>query len=155
MSDIAELERRIGHALDRISEAMAERDGSTGADQTAALRVELEEEKTANAQLEERLRVLKQKQGAALRALEEQVGEMRSQSVRRERDLSCLRDANARLRSINTTLREANAEGLADAALIDGAVIAELEALRGVQAADRSEIETILDELRPIVEEGA
>jgi len=154
MSEIAELERRIGHALDRISVA-AGQDGSAAADEVVALRAELDEERTANAQLKERVRVLKQKQGSSLRSLEEQIEELRSQAARREGDLNCLRDANARLRSINTALREANAEGLADTALIDGAMAAEIEALRGVQKADRSELETVLDTLRPIVEESA
>ena len=65
-----------------------------------------------------------------------------------------LRQANEALRENNALLRSALAEGVADAALINEAMQAELEALSAQQSADAAEVEAILTELRPIVQEA-
>ncbi len=151
MSEIAELERRITRALERISDA-AERTSAAGGQ---ALRAELDEEKTANAQLRERIRALKDRHGAAQTVLEGQVAKLEAQIARQEGELERLRAMNERLRHNSALLREAGAGGVTDAGLINAAAVAELEALRGARAAERAETEAILGELRPIIEGNA
>ncbi len=152
-----ELERRITHALERISRAAGKTGAGAAGDagDAGALKQSLEEERTANEQLRERLRSLNDRQHDALAALEEQVGNLRMQVARRENDLARLKNVNARLRGSNAKLREANAAGLADAGLVNASMAVELEALRSVQSADRAELEAVLEELRPIIEESA
>jgi chromosome segregation ATPase len=82
MNDIAELERRIAYAMERIAKGVEALDKAappaqaTAADQSghddelAQLRAQLTEERLANAQLEERLRVIKQKQQAQAELLD-------------------------------------------------------------------------------------
>lgn len=77
MSQIEELQARIMAAMDRISSGV---DAALAAETEAAgpdtdLATALEEEKLANAQLEERLRVLKDKHRAEIDALQADQGE--------------------------------------------------------------------------------
>ncbi len=65
MSDISDLESRITTALDRIGrglDALGPKPDAGQDAEIATLKVALEEEKTANAQLEERVRAIKEKQ---------------------------------------------------------------------------------------------
>ena len=61
MSDIDALQSRISAALDRIGTGLDALSNASNADDGRDLAAELEDEKTANAQLKERLRVLNQK----------------------------------------------------------------------------------------------
>jgi len=63
-----------------------------------------------------------------------------------------LRAANAQLRESIGILRERNTAMLGDSDAIDQAMRAELEALHSTRAADIDEMNTILDELKPLVE---
>ena len=49
----------------------------------------------------------------------------------------------------NLALREANGDGLADAHLINKAMLTELESIRASRDADRAEIDAVLAELEP------
>ena len=71
-----------------------------------------------------------------------------------ETALDQLRQANEALRENNAALRAALAEGVADAGMINEAMRAELESLSAQQAADAAEVEAILTELKPIVQEA-
>jgi uncharacterized protein (DUF885 family) len=71
-----------------------------------------------------------------------------------ETALDRLRQANEALRDNNAALRAALADGVADADMINDALQAELEALSAQQAADAAEVEAILTELKPIVQEA-
>ncbi|MCU0856587.1 MAG: hypothetical protein MUF63_17420 [Rhodobacteraceae bacterium] len=62
---------------------------------------------------------------------------------------------NDGLRASNAALREANAAGLADADLVNGAMEAELASLRATTDARRAEIDAILARLEPLIEERA
>lgn len=153
MSDIAELERRITYALERIS-AAAERGGASAGDLTG-LKDQLAEEQVETERLRDRLQDMKDSHAAALEALEQKLDKVRDQISRQEHDLAKLRAVNAQLRENNAKLREANAAGLADAGLVNAAMAVEVEALRKLQEADRSELDAVLNELRPLVEESA
>ena len=90
MQEIAELERRITFALERVSKGLAQltlpspkvpMNTTVGADdQTAALRTELDEERTVTAQLQERLRAIKEKEVLALEALQSQLAALDDQN---------------------------------------------------------------------------
>lgn len=161
MAEIAELESRITAALDRIMagvgamSAVRAQPAQTGDDpQVAGLLAQLAEEKTVTAQLEERVRALKDRQDgqmANLKAREEQ-GRARLASV--DRDIQKLRQANAELRANNVKLREALATGIAEPELINKAMAAELDALRALRAADAAEVDLVIDALTPIIEEA-
>jgi len=155
MSEISELERRITKALDRIRDGIASGDDGVGAsDDSAALKAQLEEERTANAQLGERIRALKERHAAEIEALSSTNYGAEERHADLETALDQLRQANEALRENNAALRAALAEGVADAGMINEAMRAELESLSAQQAADAAEVEAILTELKPIVQEA-
>jgi DNA repair exonuclease SbcCD ATPase subunit len=169
MSELPQLETRITAALDRIKTGL---DGLSvpapvpepdvdGADvsaltlQVAELGAKLDEEQTANAQLEERVRLLKERQDGKLAQLESDVDAGRARSARMDRELQRLRQVNAELRDINGQLRDAVSAGVSEPHLVNKAMLAELEALRATRAADAVEMDAILQELTPIIEREA
>lgn len=153
MDDISEFERRITAALDRASQAM-DRLGSGDGDASAELKAELEAERVANQQLEERVRAIKEKQETKVAGLEADVARLKEALKSRDAEVQSLRSVNEALRGSNSALREANAQGVGDADLVNSAMVTELESLRAARAADRSEIEEILATLEPVLKEA-
>ncbi len=154
MSQINELEARITAALDRIAQGLEarEKNSSEGAgDDSAALKQQLEEEKLANAQLEERVKTLRDKLTAAEAATQEGRTEQAQAMRKLDSDLQSLRKANQQLRDNNQALREANQAGVAEPHLINKSMLAELEGLRATRAADRDEVEAVLAELGTVI----
>lgn len=148
---IPELEQRITSALNRIGVAL---DGAGSGDDTeiVALTAAVEEERKTNAELENSLHMLKERQKNSMHDLEERVKGLGVRAAEQERELARLREINDQLRENNRQLREANATGLGDADLINAAVQAELDALREGQSASASELDAILSELRNVVQ---
>ena len=164
MSELPELETRIMTALERIKAGIATQsapapvndvDTSALEAQVAELTNKLDEEQTANAQLEQRVKLLKERQDGKLAELESNVDAGRARSSRMDRELQRLRQVNAELRDINGQLREALTEGVSEPHLVNKAMLAELEALRATRAADAAEMDAILEELTPIIEREA
>ncbi len=151
MSDISELERRISYALERISTAASRLHAGGGEDLSAAL----EAEREANAQLEARVAAIKERQETQVAALEAEARDLRAALAEKDGQLERMREVNANLRSSNTALREANAEGLADAGLVNAAMSAEIDALRALTEASRAEIDAVLSQLEPLIEGGS
>ncbi|MGB0903048.1 hypothetical protein [Halocynthiibacter sp.] len=149
-AEIAALEQRISAAFDRINGALG---GLGNGDDTelAELTSALEDERKRNAQLEERLKVLNERQEGAMQELEERVIGFGKRSADQQRELASLHEVCDKLRENNSMLREANASGLADAGLVNGGLQAEIDMLRAQQAADRAELDAILEELRPAI----
>ncbi|MEL6700571.1 MAG: hypothetical protein AAFO58_02650, partial [Pseudomonadota bacterium] len=130
MSEITDLERRITQALDRIragvdtlgtvppmvapilddapEETVAEAAPATDTAELESLRAELEDERTANAQLEERVRVIRRKQEGRVKKLEEQLAEAQTQLAASEAACAHLKAAADKLRQSNQDLRKAN-----------------------------------------------
>lgn len=159
MSDITELEQRITEALERIGTGV---DGlasaAVAAEKTAEvadLNQALEIEKAANAQLEERVNAIKAKQETTIARLEEQVVDLDEKLAAREGDCKRLGQVNAQLRDNNAALREANENGVGDAGLINTGIQGELDSLRATRAAEMGEMKAIIDELEPLIGEGA
>ncbi|MBU2993468.1 hypothetical protein Q4555_00240 [Octadecabacter sp. 1_MG-2023] len=166
MSELSQLETRISAALDRIKQGVEGLEAPSAAPEAPApdaaasgrvveLTAMLDDEKTANAQLEERVKLLKERQDGKLAELESNVDAGRSRSARMDRELQRLRQVNAELRDINSQLREALSDGVSEPHLVNKAMLAELEALRATRAADAAEMDSILEELTPIIEKEA
>lgn len=158
MSDISELEGRITAALDRIArglDGMAVPAGVSEEAETeiARLTQELDEERTVTAQLEERVKGIKDKLDAKMQELETALDEARAATTAMDTELQQLRDVNDKLRESNVALRDANAAGLADPELINAGLMAELEALRAGRAADTAEMGAVLTQLDALLSE--
>jgi molybdopterin converting factor small subunit len=153
MSDISEFERRITAALDRAQQALEQLSAGEGGD-TVALTAELDAERVANQQLEERVRAIKEKQETTVAELEGEVARLQEALKARDGEVQSMRSVNETLRASNTALREANAQGLAEPELVNAAMVTELDGLRAARAAERAEIEEILATLEPALKEA-
>lgn len=148
MSQINELQARITAALDRIAQGLEGRpEAAADPEEADTLREQLEEERLANAQLQERIKVLHTKLDAAEGAQAESLRKL-------DADLQALRKANQQLRDNNQALREAQAAGVAEPHLINKAMMAELEGLRAARGADRGEVEAVLAALGQVIAEA-
>ena len=150
MSDISILESRITAALDRIRQGLDAPTGQTAAD--PALQAALEVERAQNAELIERVRVLKDRQDTQVAHLTARAESQSKQLMQLDAELQQLRASNVQLRDMNTKLRDAVTTGLAPE-LLDAAVNAEIEALSAQRTADAAEVDAILAELTPLIEE--
>ena len=155
MSDIAEFERRIAAALDRAAQAMDRLSAESGDSGDAkALAAELEAERVANAQLEERVRAIKEKQEGRMAELERDVSRLRDVVEAKDELLQQVRAVNEELRTSNAALREANAAGLADASLVNDAMRREVAALHRAREADRADVDDVLATLNSVLKEA-
>ncbi|MEO9825428.1 MAG: hypothetical protein ABJF50_13510 [Paracoccaceae bacterium] len=153
MSDISDLERRITSALDRATKAL-EQLSAQSEEAGPDLSAELEAERVANRQLEERVRAIKDKQETTVSALEREVADLKGALSARDGEVQQMRSVNAALRETNTALRDANAKGVGEPSLIDQAMSSELDSLRAARSAQQAEIEEILATLEPILKEA-
>ncbi|MGI9388737.1 MAG: hypothetical protein ACR2O1_01665 [Boseongicola sp.] len=158
MSDISELERRITAALDRAGQAMDSLAAGSSSEPVESdggdLAAELEAERMANAQLEERVRAIKEKQETNVTGLEAEVARLRASLESRDGELQRIKSVNAELRTSNQALRDANANGLADPHLVNKSMMSELESLRATRESDRAELDDILATLEPVLKEA-
>lgn len=170
MADIDELETRISAAFARIgagTEAIVSRaEAIAGApppeppqpgidpDEFAALQSQLEDERLANAQLEERVRALRTRQEAQVASLESRLEEEREAMARLDSELQRLRQAVELLREANEGLRRANESQVGEPHLINRSMLAELESLRAERAAEKAEVGGLLSVLEPLLAEA-
>lgn len=152
MSDIGALESRITAALDRIRQGLDAPSGQVAAD--PALQAALEEERAQNAELVERVRLLKERQDTQVATLTQRAETQSKHLMKLDEELQQLRASNVQLRDMNAKLRAAVTTGLAPE-LHDAALHAELEALNAQRSADAAEVDAILDELKPLIEEAS
>ncbi|WP_438959982.1 hypothetical protein [Nereida sp.] len=178
MSDIEDLDRRLKAALERIDRAIESgtqmqpqlepaaeaaidqaaldnaiaqaRDAEA---QVAALQSALDAAQVQNTQLSAHVAQLEAAQAEPVP--QDTHPDMTADVARLSADVQALQAANQQLRDNNIALRAANEQGLADAELINQSAEAELTALRAARAADRAELDMILTNLRPIIEETA
>ncbi len=155
MSDIEELQRRITAAMDQVAFGLAKMAPARAAGPDEDTLRLLEEERTANAQLQERVRGLRTKSETELTTLRAQVDEGHARMAQLDVELQRVRRANAQLSDACAALRDANAEGVGDAHLINKTMLVELEALRAARAADVAEASVILASLQPLVDAAA
>lgn len=165
MTQIQELERRIVAALDRIGQGVVALDAvqtaepattsAHDAEEVAKLQDALQSERQTNAQLEERVLAIHEKQQGEVHALRAELESKRAAAEQIDRDLQRLRKANDLLRDSNTSLRQALEEGVGEADLINTAMLAELEGLRATRAADVAENRAVLAALEPLLIDAA
>lgn len=153
MDDIAEYERRITAALDRAAQALNALSAGESGD-AEALKAELEAERVANRQLEERVRAIKETQEQTVKSLEDKVADLKRALAARDSEVQQLKRVNEELRTSNGALRAANAQGVGDADAVNAAMVTEIESLRAARAAERAEIEEILATLEPVLKEA-
>ena len=145
MQDITELERRITAALERIGRGVESlsaavpmpTDNPTAMlpeSDFAALNEKLDEERMLNAQLQERLRAVHQKDEAEKAALTDQIAALTA-------ELSELRD-----------LAE---NSVIEPEYINQSLQSELDTLRAARAAEAEELSDIIAALNPLIEEAA
>lgn len=177
MEEIAELERRIAAALERIGRGLergqsapatdtADRDAAGAAAagvpadpvalaeagaEVARLGEALESERATNAQLTERVRVLRERQETVVARLERRLARTTRQLDAAGQELQRQRRAAAGLREALEKLTEAQAGGVAEPHLINRAMLAELESLRAERHAEIAEMDDILCALDPLV----
>lgn len=160
MTEISELEGRISAALDRIRAGVGTLSVSQPAQpepvaddgRVAELMAELEAEKQAKAQLEERVKALKERQDTVVADLTAKVDAAKSQAVVFEEKLEDLRLRFVDLSESAQKLRIAAVSGVTEPDLINRAVMAELDAVKALRTAEAEEVGAILNELKPIIE---
>ena len=122
MSDIDELQTRLSAAMERIARGVDTLNSNDGPD-SAQLQTQLEEEKTVTAQLEERLKTLKERQANELETVRAQMVETRAKVDALDLELQRLRKSNTQLREANAALREANEAGVGEPHLINKSIV--------------------------------
>ena len=155
MSNIDELQRRITAAMDRLAQGVDKLGNASGGGPDPEMAQALEDERTANAQLTERVRALKNKSDNEMATLRAQVEESSARMAQLDIEIQRVRRANTQLTDACAALRDANEEGVGDPHLINKAMLAELEGLRAARAADVAEASAILSALTPLVDQAA
>lgn len=150
MSNIDELQRRITAAMDRIAYGL-EKIGAPATPDPQSVQA-LKDERTANAQLSERVQTLRDKLDRQTGDSRRQLDENESRTAQLDVELQRVRRANKELQDACAALREANTAGVGEPHLINKAMMAELEGLRATRAADIAEVDAILSTLTPLVE---
>ena len=151
MQDVTEFERRISAALERIGRGLDGLSaggvpvGPAAADpaEIAALRAQLEEERTTSAQLQERLKAVKDRDGAATAQLQEKIDRLTRQLDVQGLELQRMRRTTISLRDQLRQLRETQAAAVAEPHLINKAMLTELEALRATRLTEMAELDEI------------
>lgn len=151
MSDIEDLERRISVAFDRIGQAV---DGfvpaATGAG-TADLQDALQAEQATNAQLVERLRVVKEREAGQAAEAAATVDRLTQALDAQGLELQRMKKTVIQLRESLRALREAQSDAVADPNLVNKAMATELEALRATRLTEMAQMDEILAELHPLI----
>jgi chromosome segregation ATPase len=152
-----ELERRIAAALDRIGqgiEGLSAPNAPVATDGGATeIAVQLEDERMANAQLAERLRLLKDRESQLEAEAEARIARMTRQLDTQAQELQRMRKTVVQLRETLRALHEAATAGLADPALVNRALLAEADALRATRQTELALMDEILEELAPLIPE--
>lgn len=167
MQDLAELERRIAAALQRIGDGIeavtAEpppaEDAAAKDDIIADLTAALEAERQANADLRAQL---EEAQSAAPMAvdvpadaadLQARLDRMTAQLDVQGLEMQRMRKTVVQLRENLRGMRRSQAANLADPDQINRAMMAELEAMRVTRLSEVAEMDEILSELTPLITE--
>ncbi|WP_439523708.1 hypothetical protein [Marivita sp.] len=177
MTQINELQHRITAALDRVAQGVARIEERAALavpapvaqpeidpEELARLKEALDEEKLANAQLEERVRKLHETHRQDLEAAKDAAAQAQTPApaaaptvdvAALDLEMQRLRKSNEMLRATNEELRNALAENVGEPHLINKAMLAELEGLRAARAVEAAETQAILASLAPLLDAAA
>lgn len=158
MTQIEHVQRRLREALESIGSGIEDLEQARpgpAADpaEIARLQEALEAEREANAQLEERVRAQKDKAERQGRELQAEIDRLKQELADAEIQAQRMRRTNTQLRQSIQALRESAEEGVSEPHLINQAMMSELEGLRVAREGDRAEMDAILGELKPLLEE--
>ena len=157
MQDLADVEQRLAAALDRIDASMkmlpASSTFAVAAKGGEDLQMALDEERMLSAQLNERLRAVKEKETESQSQVSAKLNQMSHQLDVQGAELKRMRNTNVHLNEILRILREAAAQGVSDPHLVNRAMLAELDALRATRLTEVSQMDELLAELSPLIEE--
>lgn len=142
MSEIPQLEQRIAAALERIRAGLDTLPGAEMAETAAQAETLASRVSALEAELVEK------------GALEAEVSALRDGLAKAEQERAEMLDTMQKLQTVNADLRLAAAEGVTDPDVINAALVADLEALQKVRAADLRDIDAILNELAPLAKEA-
>lgn len=164
MQNIAELERRITAALERIGRGVEGLAAPAPVDETpsamlpesdfALLNEALDEEKMLNAQLKERLRAVREKEEGEKAELAAEVARLGTLSTEQATEIAMLQASLTSAEAELADLRSRSAD-------IDTpepsyqALLAEVEALRATRQSEAAELSEIILALNPLIEEAA
>lgn len=163
-TDIAEFERRISAALDRIGKGLDRItrppapkpvpvvDTAPLEAEIRRLRAALEAEKSTTARLTRDLRAASEVQSPA--QLEAKVERMTRQLDVQGLEIQRMRKTTIQLREQLRALADAARQGVTEPQLINKAMSVELEALRAQRQTETAELDEILAELRPLIAEA-
>lgn len=124
------------------------------AGEIASLKEALEEERTANAQLEKRVKHIRSRQQAKVAALEEEVEALRQKLADAEKTATDMRRSSEEARQALQALQGSAQDGMAEPHLVNKAMMAELTSLRAERAADAAEINDIITAIEAAKKEG-
>lgn len=165
MAEIEEVQQRLSTALERLAQGLSNLETVQPAPAPepdvpaidpgalAQLQDALDEEKLANAQLEERVRRLRETHAQELAAAQAAVAPAPALDVTAvDAELQQLRKANEMLRTTNEDMRAALAANVGEPHLINQAMLSELEALRAARASEQAETHALLNALAPLLD---
>ena len=165
MSDIEDLEARIAGALERIRAGVenlsaapaqaAEPEGESLEARVEHLTAMLEDEQRNATTAQAKLDAMMLKSGSATEALEARIASLTAELDGLERENTQLRDTVNELQGVNATLRDSAAAGVTEPDAINQSLMADLKALQTSRASDIRDMESILADLAPILEEAA
>ena len=164
MSDIEDLEARIAGALERIRagvENLSAAPDPAADDESASLESRVEElnallatEQQASATTQAKLDAMMLKSGSATEALEARIASLTAELDTLEQENSKLRDTVNDLQGVNATLRDSAAAGVTEPEAINESLVADLKAMQTSRASEIRDMESILADLAPILEEA-
>ncbi|MEM9349426.1 MAG: hypothetical protein AAGA47_04135 [Pseudomonadota bacterium] len=151
---------RIEVGLSRLSSEVALPDADTEtngerSEEIATLEAKLEEERTANEQLEQRVQQIRKRQEQRMAGYEDEVKMLKEQLAASEGQAAKLRRSSEDMRQALEALQSSAADNVPDAHMINRAMMAELTALRTERAADAEEIGALVSALEPLLEKDA
>lgn len=154
--DPAELQNSLDIAAARVEELEKElSDLKAARGEMDALKQALSDEKLANAQLEERMKSVRETADRHTSAMDIQALEQQKSTAKLDSDLQRLRRAAEELRASNLSLRSAMEQGLSEPHLINKAMLAELETIRATRAVEMAQADAVLAALDPLVKRAA
>lgn len=145
-------------ADDTSAKAPAPQEGSAGAPESdmselAELRAALAAERAHSAALVDRIRTLKGRDQRQQTAAQARIDQLTKQLDVQGLELNRLRKSMIQLREALRVLREGAEGGTVDAAMINKAMMAEMEALRAARSSESAELDSIIAELATLVGE--
>jgi chromosome segregation ATPase len=153
MNEIAELERRITAALERIGQGIEGlRPPAEDDEAGAGMQAELEAERVATARLAAQIAEMGEGRQSAVAQLEHRLGALVAQIDAHAVEIARLKRANRELVDALRVLREANPASVVQA---DASLQAEVTSLRAERRAEVAQIDEILAELRPLLAEAS